>query len=100
MRLIDADLSKVMFMQRARLVHYGFADRLCVPYDAVDEVPTVGDAVLVVRCRECKHCRNLPNGLCYLYTEPCDNERGYKGEAVCVEPDDYCSCGEREENMK
>lgn len=58
------------------------------------------DAVPVVRCRECKHCRNLPNGLCYLYTEPCDNERGYKGEAVCVEPDDYCSCGEREENMK
>lgn len=37
MRLIDADLSKVMFMQRARLVHYGFAERLCVPYDAVDD---------------------------------------------------------------
>lgn len=29
-------------------MHYGFADRLCVPYDAVDEVPTVGDAVPVV----------------------------------------------------
>lgn len=39
--------------------------------------------------------RNLPNGLCYLYTEPYDNERGYKGEAVCVEPDDFCSYGER-----
>ena len=57
MRLIDADLSKVMFMQRARLVHYGFADRLCVPYDTVDEVPTVGDAVLVVRCKDCVHWR-------------------------------------------
>lgn len=35
-----------------------------------------------------------------IHTEPYDNERGYKGEAVCVEPYDYCSCGEREENMK
>ena len=51
MRLIDADLAKVMSMHRARLVHYGFEDRLCVPYDAVDEVPTVGDAVLVVHGR-------------------------------------------------
>ena len=33
--------------------------------------------------------------LCYLYTEPYDNERGYKGEAACVEPDDFCSYGER-----
>ena len=62
--------------------------------DIVYSIPAV-DAVAVVRCRECKHCRNLPNGLCYLYTEPYDNERGYKGEAVCVEPDDFCSCGER-----
>ena len=46
MRLIDADLVKLMLMHRARLVHYGFEDRLCVPYNAVDEVPTVGDAVL------------------------------------------------------
>lgn len=28
MRLIDADLAKVMLMQRARLVHFGFEDRL------------------------------------------------------------------------
>lgn len=95
MRLIDADLAKVMLMQRVRLVHFGFEDRLCVPYDIVDEVPTVSDAVEVVRCRDCKHCRNLPNGLCYLHTEPSCNERGYKGEAVCVEPDDFCSYGER-----
>lgn len=95
MRLIDADLSKVMFMQRARLVHYGFADRLCVPYDAVDEVPTVGDAVLVVRCRECKHHRVLfGRDLCAKNAVVFDgNESGLKitGE------NDYCSYGEREE---
>lgn len=85
MRLIDADA----FLERMSRTDRFFG----VVFD-INDAPTV-DAVPVVRCRECKHCRNLPNGLCYLYTEPCDNERGYKGEAVCVEPDDFCSCGER-----
>lgn len=85
MRLIDADA----FLERMSHTDRFFG----VVYD-INDAPTV-DAVPVIRCRECKHCRNLPNGLCYLYTEPCDNERGYKGEAVCVEPDDFCSCGER-----
>lgn len=49
----------------------------------------------VVHCRECKHYRNHPNGLCYSHTDPCDNERGYKGEAICVEPEDFCSYGKR-----
>lgn len=66
MRLIDADLAKVMLMYRARLVHYGFEDRLCVPYDTVDEVPTVGDAVPVVHgwCEkvESSYYRWTPSG--------------------------------------
>lgn len=53
----------------------------------------------VVHCRECKHYRNHPNGLCYSHTEPCDNERGYKGEAICVEPEDFCSYGERKNDF-
>lgn len=85
MRLIDADA----FLERMSRTDRFFG----VVFD-INDAPTV-DAVPVIRCRECKHCRNLPNGLCYLYTEPYDNERGYKGEAVCVEPDDFCSCGER-----
>lgn len=52
---------------------------------------------LIVRCKDCKYYRNHPNGLCYLHTEPKENERGYSGEAVCVEPDDFCSYGERRE---
>lgn len=105
MRLIDVDKALELFREEyektERLIRQGETqlDSLAEGFTEAAHiirwlVPTV-DAVPVVRCRECKHCRNLPNGLCYLYTEPYDNERGYKGEAVCVEPDDFCSCGER-----
>lgn len=60
----------------------------------IETAPTV-DAVPVVRCRDCEYYKNHPNGLCYLHTEPKENERGYSGEAVCVEPDDFCSYGLR-----
>ena len=56
-----------------------------------------GYVARVTRCKDCKHYRNYPNGLCYLHTEPKANARGYSGEAVCVEPDDFCSYGERKE---
>lgn len=52
-----------------------------------------GDTIQIVRCKGCKYYRNHPNGLCYLHTEPKENERGYSGVAVCVEPDDFCSYG-------
>lgn len=57
-------------------------------------------AVPVVRCKDCKHYRNYPNGLCYLHTEPKTNARGYSGDAVCVEPEDFCSYGERKEGAE
>ena len=56
------------------------------------------DAVEVVRCKDCKHYHNRPNGLCYLHTEPCDNAKGYKGVAVCVEDNSFCNYGERTDN--
>ena len=107
MRLIDADkalkLFRAEYEETERLIRQGetHLDSLAEGFTEAAHIirwlaPTV-DAVPVVRCRDCKHCQNLPNGLCYLYTEPCDNERGYKGEAVCVEPDDFCSCGEKED---
>lgn len=55
------------------------------------------DVVYVVRCKDCIHSQNMPLGLCYLHTEPYANAKGYKGDAFCVEPDDYCSYGERRE---
>ena len=62
----------------------------------LDGAPTI-NTVEIVYCKDCKHYRNHPNGLCYLHTEPKENERGYSGEAVCVEPDDFCGYGERRE---
>ena len=62
----------------------------------IEDAPTV-DAVVVTRCKDCKYYRNHPNGLCYLHTEPKETERGYSGDAVCVEPDDFCSYGERKD---
>ena len=64
-----------------------------VEFDGMVYEPEKIHEVSVVRCRDCIYCRNLPNGLCYAWTEPCDNERGYKGEVHCVEPDDFCSFG-------
>ena len=52
---------------------------------------------VVTRCKDCKHYANHPNGLCYLHTEPKANARGYSGDVVCVEPDDFCSYGEPKE---
>lgn len=98
MRLIDADAVKFNFQ-------YGCDDNgvLLVPYrDAkklIEAAKTV-DAVPVVRCKDCKHYRNYPNGLCYLHTEPKTNSRGYSGDAVCVEPEDFCSYGERKEGAE
>lgn len=63
---------------------------------AINAIPAA-DVAEVVRCKDCKHYRNHPNGLCYLHTEPKTNARGYSGNAVCVEPDDSCSYGERKD---
>ena len=62
----------------------------------IEKAPTV-DAMVVTRCKDCKHYRNHLNGLCYLHTEPKENKRGYSGGLVCVEPDDFCSYGEPKE---
>lgn len=73
--------------------HTGLAD--CIASE-ISDLPAA-DVVPVVRCRDCEYYKNHPNGLCYLHTEPKENERGYSGEAVCVEPDDFCSYGVQKE---
>lgn len=80
--------------------HNGCWCRACWVDDMLDEVDCFqpADVAPVVRCKDCKHYRNYPNGLCYLHTEPKTNARGYSGEAVCVEPDDFCSYGERKDD--
>lgn len=77
-----------------RNAQWDFKKEWTVLKPVIDQMPTV-DAVEVIRCKDCKHYRNHPNGLCFLWTEPYDNAKGYKGDIHCVEPDDYCSFGER-----
>lgn len=90
MRLIDADkLERQEYLGNERCFDY-------VDAEDIDNAPTV-DAVPVVRCKDCKHYRNHPNGLCYLHTEPKENACGHSGNAVCVEPEDFCSYGERKD---
>lgn len=54
------------------------------------EAAPVVDAVPVVRCRDCKHYRQ---GTCWMHS----TGTNYKdlSAAVPMEPDDYCSYGER-----
>lgn len=75
---------------------YDIAGKTATAIKMIEDLPSA-DVVAVVRCKDCVHARNMPLGLCYLHTEPYDNAKGYKGDAVCVEPNDYCSCGERRE---
>lgn len=51
----------------------------------------------IVRCKDCIHRQGDENPMCMLHTEPYPNVRGYKGEAVCVEMNGFCSYGERKE---
>lgn len=105
MRLIDADaLPKLLdaeYKQTMKLIRKGekhldtLAEGFAEASHIAKYIAATVDAVPVVRCKDCKHYRNYPNGLCYLHTEPKTNARGYSGEAVCVEPDDFCSYGER-----
>lgn len=75
-------------------IAYGTALGLTMAISFAETLPTA-DVVEVVRCKDCIHARNMPLGLCYLHTEPYDNAKGYKGDAVCVDADDFCSFGER-----
>ena len=93
MRVIDGD---VLWEKLDDEPWYDNADRDEIALPIVAAAPTV-DAVVVTRCKDCKHYRNHPNGLCYLHTEPKENERGYSSEPICVEPDDFCSYGEPKE---
>lgn len=60
----------------------------------VEKLPAA-DVAKVVRCKDCKYYSNRPNGLCYAHTKPYGN--GYKGDAICVDDDNFCCFGDRKE---
>lgn len=100
MRLIDGDKLQEFPIRANRCdkehANTHFINGIESVMEYAEHLPTV-DAEVVVRCKDCKHYRNHPNGLCYLHTEPKENARGHSGNAVCVEPEDFCSYGERKD---
>nr|DAW51179.1 MAG TPA: hypothetical protein [Caudoviricetes sp.] len=123
MRLIDADLLTTEIIKISGVIpNFNEDVALC----SVDSMPTVRAVPLVeftcvqkqlilrnvqlleakekmksmvpvVRCKDCVYRQGGENPMCMLHTEPYPNARGYKGEAVCVEMNGFCSYGERKE---
>ena len=98
-RLIDADaLMDVIRQHEYRLatkqgsIDYGMFT-LGIQ-QAVDEQPTV-DAVPVVRCRDCKHYKPQKKSAHW------ENRANYCNRVITikVQPDDFCSYGERKEGV-
>lgn len=64
-KYIDADALKMDLYSIIKADHGYTTDVLAglmIAERVIDNAQTV-DAVEVVRCRDCKHCRNLQNGL-------------------------------------
>lgn len=94
MRLIDADEAyKVLtdyYHHKTEIQHDALKE-------AIERVPTV-DAVEVVRCKDCSWCATVKSfGKEYLYCDAFyDHADGnLTGVSLMVEPDHYCSWGER-----
>ena len=85
MRLIDADALKIRDISPS---YWQVVDGL-TEYD-IEDAPTV-DAVPVIRCRDCKHCRReLAQG---KWEGSC---RYWNTHSVML--NDFCSYGERKDN--
>lgn len=92
MRLIDVDAVKFE-------VEYGYDNHgvLLVPYRDIKksmEATKTVDAVPVVRCKDCKHCREL-NRKDRIEEAYADGVLWCTNQSDGVWPDDYCSYGER-----
>lgn len=104
MRLIDADaLPKLLdaeYKQTMKLIWEGekHLDNLAEGFTEASHIakyiaPTV-DAVPVVRCKDCKHCREL-NRKDRIEEAYADGVLWCTNQSDGVWPDDYCSYGER-----
>ena len=80
MRIIDADALKEEICKRYR----HFSQRLAISpvFEEIEKAPSL-DAVLVTRCKECKHKDKYEN-FCWCFLRE-------------IDPSDYCSYGEGKE---
>ena len=104
-RLIDAN-ALIAFIERTCCKgcksDEGVKCRSCEHDDAmamIEDAPTV-DAVEVVRCAKCKHSQMCEDGtvLCKLHSEYGERNERSGAYSVWMEPDDFCSYGERIDN--
>lgn len=109
MRLIDADaLPKLLdaeYNQTMKLIWEGekHLDNLAEGFTEASHIakyiaPTV-DAVEVVRCKDCKHCREL-NRKDRIEEAYADGVLWCTNQSDGVWPDDFCSYGERKEGAE
>lgn len=84
MRLIDADAvyNKAMENHQKGEIEDWEADSII---DYLDDAPTINDAEIVVRCKDC----------IYNIDGMCSSRTSFKN-AVAVEPDNFCSWGATE----
>lgn len=90
MRLIDADkaIGRYYAEWEKQDISDGAQDRDWLK-QCIDEAPTI-DAVPVVRCRECKHYKDLGT---YYRLMDCTHRDGLTNP----DEDDFCSYGQRKE---
>ena len=99
-RLIDANavLAKQFTsgLSDASGNYYGYADVVFV--NDIENAPTV-DAVEVVHCCQCKYHKMCEDGtvFCKFHSEQGERDSRSGLYSVWMEPDDFCSYGERRE---
>ena len=89
MRLIDADALQKVHQTTCPTdcgVCPGSRDDLTC--ELIDRAPTVADAVIVTRCKDCEFCGKYLSGGLY-----CKNEDGLLG----TKPDAFCNLGVRKD---
>lgn len=99
-RYIDADALKMDLYSIAK-ADYGYtADvltGLTIAERAIDSAPIV-DAVEIVRCRDCKHCREKDRSEAFVYCENvviCTNDEVTADGWLPVFENYFCAYGER-----
>lgn len=93
MRLIDAEELECLFNEQ---IEQGATDAFDAFDDALQDATTV-DAVVVVRCKDCKYYKEsrvlAPNKFCFRLNHPTEPGKiGYN-----FSENDFCSYGERKD---
>ena len=95
MRLVDADEIRKKAVPHTRGEHGYAADirKWAVLVGDIDDAPTI-DAVPVVRCKDCKHCKKHPTS---ERVNICTNAVWNREYHPLVADYDFCSYGERKD---